>query len=211
MIGKEAGICWQADVTDEEKNIKRAKDCVISEHGRTWEFPQVYMVLDGYSARVIREFYTHIGGGPSRLQASSRYIDYESGFEFVTPPTIASNPDAKIIYEDAMTNITRAMQRLEKLNVTREDIAMLLPLGMTTKVVVRTNFRNLVDMSRQRMCSRAYWEFRLLFNQIYKALVDYSPEWKWLAENCFMPKCEAVGFCKEVKSCGRKPKKNAET
>jgi len=60
MIGKEAGICWQADVTDEEKNIKRAKDCVISEHGRTWEFPQVYMVLDGYSARVIREFYTHI-------------------------------------------------------------------------------------------------------------------------------------------------------
>ena len=78
MIGEEAGICWGADTSNPEKNYKRGLDCLESEHGRTFEFPDVYMILDGYSARVIREWYTHIGGSPTRLQASTRYIDYES-------------------------------------------------------------------------------------------------------------------------------------
>lgn len=209
MVGKEAGVCWGADVFDVEKNIKRGKDCVLSEHGRTLEFPQIYMILEDYSARVIREFYTHIAGGPSRLQASTRYIDYESGFEFVTPPSIERNAKAKEIYNEAMDQILNGLQKLESEGIQKEDCAMLLPLGMCTKVVCRTNFRNLVDMSRQRMCTRAYWEFRLLFNDIYKALMDYSPEWKWLVETCFMPKCKAVGFCNEKKSCGRMPKKES--
>ncbi len=41
-------------------------------------------MLEGYSARVIRKWYTHIGGQPTRLQASTRYIDYEHGFSYVT-------------------------------------------------------------------------------------------------------------------------------
>lgn len=84
-MGKEAGVCWEADVSDAKKNYKRGLDCLQSGHGRVAEYPQVYMVLDGYSARVIREFYTHIGGSPTRLQASTRYIDYENGFDYVTP------------------------------------------------------------------------------------------------------------------------------
>jgi thymidylate synthase (FAD) len=67
MIGEQAGLCWGSDTSNQEKNIKRALDCLESNHGRTLEFPDVYMTLDGYSARVIREWYTHIGGGPTRL------------------------------------------------------------------------------------------------------------------------------------------------
>ena len=72
MIGEEAGICWNADTTDQIKNYRRGLDCLSSGHMRTAEYPQVYMILEGYSARVIREFYTHIAGGPTRLQASTR-------------------------------------------------------------------------------------------------------------------------------------------
>jgi len=54
MIGTEAGICWGADTSDTQKNYKRGLDCLESEHGRTFEFPDIYMILDGYSARVIR-------------------------------------------------------------------------------------------------------------------------------------------------------------
>ena len=79
MIGEEAGTCWGADTNDDVKNYKRGLDCLSNEHGRTIEYPDVYMILDGYSARVIREWYTHIGGSPTRLQASTRYIDYEHG------------------------------------------------------------------------------------------------------------------------------------
>lgn len=206
LIGKEAGICWGADTSDPIKNIKRAVDCIYSEHGRTFEFPQVYMILDEYSARVIREFYTHIGGASSRLQSSTRYIDYESGFEYVTPPSIENNEKANLIYESTMSIIQTGLKQLEELGVPREDCGMLLPLGMTTKVVVRMNFRTLVDMSHQRLCTRAYWEFRKLFKDLSKALSEYSDEWKWLVEECFKPKCEVTGFCKEKGSCGRKPK-----
>jgi thymidylate synthase (FAD) len=207
LIGREAGVCWGADITDKEKNYKRGMDCLTSGHGRTWEYPQVYMILDGYSARVIREFYTHIGGGPTRLQASTRYINYQKGFPYVVPPKIAADEEAEAIYRHAMDEILTAMQKLEAKELPREDVGMLLPLGMETKVVFRTNLRNLIDMAHQRMCTRAYWEYRQLMNDMVRALADYSEEWKYLTEVYFVPKCEVTGFCTEKKCCGRKPKK----
>ena len=207
LIGREAGVCWGADITNEEKNYKRGMDCLSSGHGRTWEYPQVYMVLDGYSARVIRELFTHIGGAPSRLQASTRYINYQKGFDYVIPPSVNGKTSAAKVYEDAMRNITESMQKLESLNIPREDVAMLLPLGMESKVVLRTNLRNLIDMAHQRLCTRAYWEFRQLMRDLMQALSEYSDEWKYLVDNYFVPKCEVCGFCTEKKSCGRKPMK----
>lgn len=207
LIGREAGVCWGGDISDSEKNYKRGWDCLKSGHGRTWEYPQIYMILDGYSARVIREFYTHIGGGPTRLQASTRYINYQKGFPYVTAPSIKGKPEAEEIYQKAMGQILEAMQQLESLEIPREDIGMLLPLGMETKVVVRTNLRNLVDMSHQRMCTRAYWEYRKLMQDMSKALAEYSEEWEHLTEEYFLPKCEVYGFCTEAKSCGRKPRR----
>ena len=208
LIGREAGVCWGADITNQEKNYKRGMDCLTSGHGGTWEYPQVYMILDGYSARVIREFYTHIGGGPTRLQASTRYINYQKGFPYVIPPKIAADEEAKAVYCHAMDEILLSMQKLEEKGLPREDIGMLLPLGMETKVVFRTNLRNLIDMAHQRMCTRAYWEYRALMNDMVKALSEYSEEWNYLTQHYFVPKCEVTGFCTEAKCCGRKPAKS---
>lgn len=207
MIGEEAGVCWGADITNQEKNYKRGLDCLDSEHGRTFEFPDVYMILDGYSARVIREWYTHVGGAPTRLQASTRYIDYEHGFDFVTPPSIQKNPVASDIYAGIMADIADGLKDLEEAGVPREDSALGLPLGMTTKIVCKHNLRNLIDMSHQRMCSRAYHEFMGLFGDVRDALHAYSPEWAYVVDNYFMPKCKYVGFCKEKKTCGLMPRK----
>ena len=109
-----------------------------------------------------------------------------------------------------MGQIQEALGELENLGIPKEDIANLLPLGMTTKVVLRTNLRNLIDMAHQRLCTRAYWEFRILMKDIIKALAEYSEEWKMLVEeyNVFQPKCDVCGFCTEKDSCGRRPKKN---
>lgn len=206
LIGERAGICWGANIENRERNYKRGLDCLSANHGRTLEYVNVELVIDGYSARVIREWYTHLGGAPTRLQASTRYIDY-GNFEYVTPPKIARNEEAKKIYDDTMTAITEAGKALEELGIPREDSAMLLPLGMTTKIVDKRNLRNLIDMSRQRMCTRAYWEYRELFSDICKALKDYSEEWAYIIDTQMMPKCEALGYCPETYCCGRKPKK----
>jgi thymidylate synthase (FAD) len=202
LIGERAGICWGADTTDKAKNYKRGLDCIKANHGRTLEYVNVEMVLDGYSARVIREWYTHIGGAPSRLQESTRYIDY-GDFEYVTPPKIANNEHALDWYEHVMDHISTGLNYLEELGIPREDIAMLLPLGMTTKIVDKRNLRNLIDMSRQRMCTRAYWEYRQLFKDICDALREYSEEWAYIIDTQMKPKCEALGYCPETHSCGK--------
>ena len=75
LMGQRAGVCWGGNVEDPEKNYKRGMDCIISGHGRVMEYVNVEMIIAGYSARVEREWYTHIGGSPTRLQSSTRYIN----------------------------------------------------------------------------------------------------------------------------------------
>lgn len=209
MAGMEAGICWGANTSDSQKNFNRGLDCFVSGHMRTAEYPQIYMTLEGYSARVIREFYTHIGGMPTRLQASTRYIDYKD-FQYVTPPTITKNSVAYSIYTQAMEDISTALKSLEALGIPKEDCGMLLPLGMTTVVVTRTNLRNLIDMCRVRLCTRAYWEMRQLVLDILNALKEYSQEWRILVDNFCKVKCEVCGYCDEKDSCKRAPQKRKQ-
>ena len=205
LIGKRAGVCWGSDISDNEKNYKRGMECIMAQHGRTLEYVNVEMIIDGYSARVIREFYTHIGGAPTRLQASTRYINYND-FNYIVPKSIKNSKDNEAweLYSSAIRVIKQTCANLENIGLPREDIAMLLPLGMTTKIVDKRNLRNLIDMSHQRMCTRAYWEYRELFNDICVSLSKVSNEWKWIIDNLFKPKCEVLGYCLEKKSCGRK-------
>lgn len=202
VMGERAGVCWGTDISDPQKNTERGLNCLESNHGRLLEFVNVEMVIDGYSARVIREWYTHLGGAPTRLQASTRYIDYNN-FGYVIPNSIKNNQQAMKIYQKTMDIISANSKYLEdELGIPREDAAMLLPLGMSTKIVDKRNLRNLIDMSHQRMCNRAYWEYRELFDDICRALSVVSSEWKYIVDNYFKPKCVVLGECPEKKSCG---------
>ena len=216
LIGEKAGSCWGADTANQEKNFKRGVKCIQSRHGRTLEFPNIVLTLEGYSARVIRELYTHIGGAPTRLQSSTRYINYND-FDFILPPKIAQNITAQNIYHTTMQTIAQALVQLDELGIPREDSANLLPFGMTTKVEFKCNLRELIQIFNQRLCTRAYWEFRELMFDIKTALVEYGKlsydyivgsqnEWYLIAKNLFVPKCEADGVCYEEFCCGRAPK-----
>lgn len=210
LMGRRAGICWGADISNNEKNYKRGLDCIESNHGRVMEFPDVHMILDGYSAKCLREYYTHIGCLPSRLQSSTRYIDYSKGdgFDYIIPPTIAKNHQAALEWQTEMKRINSLIGRfINQYKIPVEDATMALPIAYSSKMVDKRNTRNLIDMSRNRMCSRAYWEFRQLFTDIINALKEYSSEWATLIELEFKPKCEYLGYCPEKHSCGKMPKK----
>lgn len=206
LMGRRAGICLGKDITDSEKNYKRGLDCIKSNHGRVFEFVNIEAIIEGYSARVIREWYTHIGGSPTRLQSSTRYINYDN-FEYIIPKTVQTE-EQKAWYNNAIDTISHTLKNLEESGVKREDAAMLLPLGMATKIVDKRNVRNVISMAEQRMCSRAYWEYRELFNEYIKQLKLYSEEWVTLIPMVMQPKCETLGYCPEKFSCGRKPRKD---
>lgn len=207
LIGRRAGICWNANILDEERNIKRGRECIESGHGRTMEFVDVHMIIDGFSARVMREYYRHIGGMTPYLQASTRYINYKD-FDIIRPKSIEKDSEATVTFNTAVKQLRNSLEELKNIGIPNEDVANLLPLGMTTKCVEKRNLRNLVDMSHQRLCQRAYHEYRNeLMPAIMDALREYSDEWIWIVDNLFKPKCEVTGYCEEKKSCGRKPKK----
>lgn len=207
LIGERAGVCWNADVSDHEKNIKRGIGCIEAGHGRTMEFVDIHMIIDGFSARVMREYYRHVGGLTPYLQASTRYIDYKD-FTVIRPASIEKNREALAEFDTAVDNLRKSLEALKALGVSNEDVANLLPLGMTTKCIEKRNLRNLVDMSHVRKCSRAFHEYRLeLFPTIENALRNYSDQWGWIVDHLFKPKCEVYGYCNEKNSCGKMPKK----
>ena len=201
LIGERAGVCYGSDITDKKKCYKRGIDCIRSRHGRVLEYVNVEMILDGYSARVIREWYTHIGGSPTRLQSSTRYINY-SDFDYVCPASVKRDDDAWELWSNAIRAIKEALSYLEVYDVPKEDMAMLLPLCMKTKIVDKRNLRNLIEMSHQRLCGRAYWEYRQLMHDVSKALAEYSDEWLTIVDELFVPKCVELDGCPEKISCG---------
>ena len=202
LIGMTSAVCYNSDISDKEKNIKRALDCIHSGHGRVLEWPNVEVIVEGFSAKMMREAMRHIVG-TSVLQASTRYIDYEKGFDVITPPAIANNNDAMEVWCKAISDIKMAMGALKALGVPKEDYTNLLPLAYQSKMIWKVNLRTLVNFMNMRLCSRAYWEIREFSNMLKKALMDYSPEWEIICKELFVPKCDAVGYCTEAKCCGR--------
>ncbi len=206
MIGERAGICWGGDISDKDKNIKRSIDCIKSGHGRVLEYVSVEFVVEDMSARAIRELYTHIAGSPTRLQASTRYIDYDN-FSYYTP---TENKDLKKLYDEAMESAAHYYRLLLEAGMKKEDAANVLPLGMMSKVVMKTNLRMIENLMNQRLCTRAYKEMRAFATLLSIQLSEIDDEWKQVSKNLFVPKCMKVGLCTETKCCGLSKKKEIE-
>lgn len=207
-MGKMAGICWNAPVDDAGKNVKRAIDCIKAEHGRVQEYVDVTMVISGISCRLGRELYTHIGGAPTRLQRSTRYVD-ESGFDYYEPASCKDSP----AYGEAMETVGKKYAELLDAGVPREDAANVLPLGLDTKIVWKVNLRTLVNFFNKRLCTRALKEIREFAVLLKKTLESQSDEWDTISRMLFVPSCEVykfmnpgLCFCREAKCCGRHPK-----
>lgn len=212
-VGYNAGVCWAAPLDDAEKNRKRAISCIKAGHGRVLEYVDVEMVISGASARCLRELYTHIGGSPTRLQSSTRYVSEEQGFGYYIPPKIENNEELKPIYEEGMELIQKTYNSLMARKATKEDAANILPLGMESKMVWKINLRALINFMNRRLCTRALKEIRDLAVEIKDRLAEKNEEWAWIAENLFVPTCEIykyrnpnLVFCPEQQCCGKHKK-----
>jgi len=199
LMGEAASFCWNS-----KPSPQIGIDCIESNHGRVLEYPEVTLAISGYSARVIREIYTHIIG-TTRLQASTRYIKYGK-FHFIVPDSIANNKVTCDIYCNLMEQISETYRQLEDLNIPKEDIANILPLGMESKIVLKINARAILHMAEVRECNRAYWEFRDFIKELKKVVGNLDDEWEKIISYA-KPKCEIYGYCNEKNSCGKMSKK----
>lgn len=199
LMGECASVCWNSSPSAEI-----GKSCLKAGHGRVSEYPDVILAIEGYSARVVREIYTHIVG-VTRLQMSTRYVDYDN-FDYYIPPSVLKSDRAIELYEEIMFKISETYGGLIDLEIPKEDVANILPFGMESTFVLKINARALINMSAQRLCTRAYQECRDLMKHILEVVAEISDEWKWIVDNFCTIKCIRSGFCSEEHCCGIRPK-----
>lgn len=152
---------------------------------------------------------------------SQRYVK-EAQFEYVLPPEIEKDEQAKALFVEAMEKDQEYYDRLTDMLKTRhkaellaegmeekaadraaekkaiEDARFVLPNACDTKMIVTMNARSLHNFFRHRCCNRAQWEIRELATKMLYLCREAAPN---LFKNAG-PAC-LTGPCPEGKmTCG---------
>lgn len=129
---------------------------------------------------------------------SQRYVR-EDRFQFVTPPHIEADPQARALFLQSMEQACQSYQRLAALleethtssliaqgkspqearraaeKQAIEDARFVLPNACATKLVVTMNARSLRNFFRLRCCRRAQWEIREVAGQMLHLVRQAAP------------------------------------
>ncbi len=110
----------------------------------------------------------------SFAQQSQRYVN-KAGFRYVIPESIAAVPAARELFLQTMNELSERYGKLQELlqaqpgaskETVNEDARFVLPNACETEIIMKVNGRELLEMARLRLCSRAQWEIRAMFTQI---------------------------------------------
>ncbi|MBR3023467.1 MAG: FAD-dependent thymidylate synthase [Oscillospiraceae bacterium] len=149
----------------------------------------------------------------SYSQKSQRYVN-EDGFEFITPPEIAADADAKAEFDRSMAALTESYSKIASILTEKhtktfmeqgmeekearskavkkanEDARFVLPNACETKIVVTMNVRSLFNFFRHRCCSRAQWEIKAVADEMLKLCREVAPNvFKNAGPSCLAGKC----------------------
>lgn len=157
---------------------------------------------------------------------SQRYVT-EGQFEFILPPEIEENDEAKQLFLKAMKDDQETYDRLTEILTKKheaeflkqgkdeksahtlatkkaiEDARYVLPNACETKLVATFNARSLYNFFSHRLCERAQWEIRDMAFKMLMLVKDVAPSlFKKAAPPC------VHGGCPEGKmSCGKMKEK----
>lgn len=183
---------------------KIMKSCYKSGHHAVLEFADFTFHISGVSRALTHQLVRHRLA--SYAQRSQRYCG-ENNFDYVIPPSIERNKEAKDTFVALMGYIGMQYDRLQKAGIPNEDARYILPNACETTIEVKMNGRALIHFFNERLCTRAQWEIRQMAMLMKKCVEEYDEQCAEFAK-LFVPKCEiheGMPFCTEHKSCGRHP------
>ena len=126
-----------------------------SGHFSTLEHASYTFAVDGVSRALTHQLVRHRIA--SFNQQSQRYVKFKDGVDVVTPGTIASDPERKALFDDAIAVAVSAYEKLLDAGVPAEDARYLLPNAAESKIVITMNVRELLHFFKLRCCNRAQW------------------------------------------------------
>lgn len=139
---------------------------------------------------------------------SSRYCSFEDG-NAVVPPFLAW--EDRLDYCRDVNQIMALYDRWNKKEgytkeQNRELAKMMMPLSMTTDLVVSGNFQALYELLQLRLCKRAEWEIRGMAEKMAEILKDQMG----IIFDSLGCKGDELGFCPEGHgACGKHPRQAA--
>lgn len=207
---KFAGDVFSDSPVSIEKQEAFVKDIVASGHQSPLEHVKFTFAIEGVSRALTHQLVRHRLASYS--QQSQRYVK-EKDFDFIIPPVIERNPEAKNEFEKLMAAIQQSYTRLLAFmgqdNISGEaanqDARFVLPQAAETKIVVTMNCRELLHFFEHRCCSRAQWEIRQLANM----LLDICRQKLPAVFSEAGAKCATLEYCPEGEKfcCGKFPVK----
>ena len=165
-----------------------------SGHFSTLEHASYTFAIDGVSRALTHQLVRHRIA--SFNQQSQRYVKFKDGVDVVTPDTIASDPEKKAIFDEAIAACVGAYEKLLDAGVPAEDARYLLPNAAESKIVVTMNVRELLHFFKLRCCNRAQWEIRAVADEMLRLVLPLAPHIFASAG----PRC-LVGPCPEGRMC----------
>lgn len=201
-VYRAAVICYSKDyipedaVPDNEKIKKLINHLYSSGHLSTFEHASFTFAITGISRIATHQLVRHRMASFS--QQSQRYVaSGEHDFQ-VVPPSIAERPDLLEEYTAMANGCMKFYESLVLAGVNKEDARYILPHGMSSKITVTMNARELDHFFTLRMCERAQWEIRNLAGKMLELARKKAP----LLFEKSGPPC-ARGKCPESNPCGK--------
>ncbi len=203
-VAMAARLCYSAAGAEElserlsdEQVQKMVKKMVKLGHGSTLEHASFTFGIEGVSRVLTHQLVRHRIA--SYDQQSQRYVAAH-GFRYITPPSIAENPEAKACFDRVIADIRAAYDELKEMGVPQEDARYVLANATETKILVTMNARTLMHFFNLRCCYRAQWEIR---EMAYKMLEEVKQVAPTLFHNAGAS-CVNTGRCPEGEmTCGR--------
>ena len=154
------GAAELMETMSEKRRHSVLKTILSSGHYSTLEHASYTFAIDGVSRALTHQLVRHRLA--SFNQQSQRYVKFKDGVDIVKPHTVSGNPEAEIIFDEAISAAEEAYGKLLDLGIPAEDARYLLPNACESKIVVTMNVRELLHFFNLRCCNRAQWEIREL-------------------------------------------------
>lgn len=219
IIAAAAKLCYSSvgvedimgNLTDENTN-KFLNMLMSLGHESPIEHVSFTFCVEGVSRSLTHQLVRHRIASFS--QQSQRYVKLDQ-FEYIVPPAIEANEEAKVLFVKSMEESQKAYDEIasklkdsyiksgldvkvaEKKAI--EDARYVFPNACETKVIFTMNARSLMNFFHHRCCERAQWEIRNMAKLMVKEVKAVAPTlFKYAGPNCIN------GPCPEGKmSCGK--------
>ncbi len=227
IVAAAAKLCYSSSEIDgilngldKEKTVAFIDRLMSMGHESPIEHISFTFGIEGVSRSLLAQFTRHRIASYS--VKSQRYVN-EGKFEYITPPEIENDPEAKKLFEEAMEDDLKKYNEISDILFKKhydkmiadgisekkaknaaekkaiEDARYILPNACETKMIATFNARSLLNFFNHRCCERAQWEIREMACRMLMLVKEAAPTiFKYAGPSC------VAGPCPEgAMSCGK--------